>query len=295
MANENWSLPYGPATGNVGGGGNDSDSNTSTSYGGGGYGGGGYEGGGSGGGSSMTPEQEKAAANLGGIAGWNAGTQLGAAKNADKVFDISDEQNANMRNIEAVQSRRNASNDWYTQQQRLQSVTSQLREAQGNALRGSNLYDMLDLIARKDDMDDVEVLNSLRENLNNVDNDYWKALMSTNNARNEMYIDTEENLRDIAADYAAQLNSIHPDAADEIIDAEGHSLNPPSWLQTSYFDEHVRPALVPDERPLTRPEDALQATFGLSSTTNQQNTASAGAEDYWKRMYGGYNRRGENK
>lgn len=298
----------------------------------GGYGG--YGGGGGGGSSSPSEQQKKAAENLGGITNWNQDTILGAAKNADKVFDISDKQNENLKNIQVKQARRNAGNDWYTQQQRLQSVAANLRESMGNAMYGSTLYDFWDLLARKDDMDDVEVLNTMRENINNVDNEYWQALMATNNSRNESYLDTEQNLRELASDYAAQLNNIHPDLAEDVINGpgeydgeyiipssmkelqesrseeyrknlanpsaskqeesnrkDGGYITPPSWLQTSYFDEHVREALMPTEQGLFRPDTAATEAWANGLLTGQKNSSSSTNQSYWQRMFGGYNRR----
>lgn len=247
--------------------------------------------GGSGGSSGPSDKQNQAAGNLGGIVGYNMQTLLNAADQADKVYDISDEQNANMRAIQTVQNRRNAGNDWYTQQQRLQSVTKQLRDQGGNAYNGSALYDLWDMIARKDDMDDVEVLNSMRENLNAVDNDYFNAIMATNNARNENYMNTESNLRELAADYAAQLNNIDPSLASDIIDAEGHTLNIPDWLQTSFFDSHVREAIKPDEQSLVRPANTANDAWSNGLLTGQRNTSQSSNNSYWSRLMSGYDRR----
>lgn len=272
-----------------------SNNNSGTQYGGSGsgYGSGSGGGGGGGGGSSSgpTPEQQKAAANLGGIVGWNQQTLLNAAKQADTIFDISDQQNENMRNIETIQNRRNAGNDWYTQQQKLQSVTQQLRDAGGNAYNGSALYDLWDMIARKDDMDDVETLNTLRENLNTVDNDYFNAIMATLNARNEQYMQTESNLRELMGDYAAQLNNIHPDLAAPVIDTANHTLIPPSWITTSYFDGHVRQAIEPTEQELVRPDNAASENWSRGLVTGQRNNNQSGNNSYWSRMMNGYDRR----
>lgn len=252
-------------------------------------------GGGGGGGSSTEPteEQKKAAGHLGGIVGWNAQTLLDAAKHADEIFDISDRQNKSLWEHESKQNRRSATADWAANQIKLQNVASQLRHAQGNALRGSNLYTMLDLLARKDDLDDVEVLTTLAENLDQVNNDYYKALMATNNSRNEMYSDTEKDLRDLMGDYAAQMNSIHPDTADELIDSENHTLKPPDWLQTEYYEEHKRPEIQAQSRGWIRPANFADEVWGPNQVTNnrQPNLAQAGSRDYWSRMYSGYERR----
>lgn len=236
----------------------------------------------------------KAANNLAGITGYNQDTILGAAQNADKMYDVSDQQNKFMQELQAIQAKRNAGNDWYTQQQRLQSVTANLREQMGNALYGSTLYDFWDLLARKDDMDDVEVLNTLRENLNNTDNAYWEAIMATNNARNEMYLETEQNLRELAADYAAQVNNIHPALAEGLISGDmgsGGTINVPSWLQTEYFNSHMRGPIHPTEQELFRPEKAAKDAWSKGLLNGNHNANSATNQSYWQRMFGGYNRR----
>lgn len=259
----------------------------------GGYGGYGGGGGGGGGGSGPTDEQKEAFGNLGGITGYNQESITNKAGQGDKIFDVSDKQNKLMRDTQTKQNLRNAGNDWYTQQQKLQSVASQLADASGNAMYGSFYQDLNDLIARKDDMDDVEVLNQMRKNQNQIDNDYWEAIMANNNARNELYMDTEYDLRELAADYAAQGNNIHPDLVKDIIDSDGHTLNIPDWLKTSYFDDHFRQAVEPDTQGLYRPEnaaaDAKQNGLVNKDTTGQN--ASAGNTDYWSRVRQGYARR----
>lgn len=262
--------------------------------GGGGYGG--YYGGGGGGGSGSGPsdQQRQAAANLGGIVGYNMETLKNASNQADKVFDISDEQNRNLRDEQTRQARRNAGDDWFAQQLRLQSVLSQLLDAGGNAFNGSGLYDLQDMVARKDDMDDVEVLDTLRENLNDVNNDYFQSLAATNNSRNEQYMKTESSMRELAADYVAQLNNIHPDLVGEgVIDTENHTLNIPDWLTTSWFDDHVRDALKPEQRMLVRPNAAASGNWQRGLLTGDKNTASAGNQSYRNRLLNGYERRNQ--
>lgn len=249
--------------------------------------------GGSGGSSGPTDEQKRAAGNLGGITGYNIQTLTNKAGQGDKVYDIADQQNKNMQTLQTLQNKRNAGNDWYTQQQKLQNVTSQVADASGNSMYGSFALDFADSIARKNDMDAVAVLNQQRENQNQLDNDYFEALMAINNSRNELYMDTEADMREVAADYAAQLNNIHPDLANDVIDSGEHTLNIPSWLQTSYFDSHVRDAIQPETQALYRPENAaVTATQqGLVNKDTTSQYSSSGNNDYWTRMRQGYQRR----
>lgn len=252
--------------------------------------------GGSGGGSSgPTEAQRKAAQNLGGITGYNRDTILGGAEDANEVFDIQDQQNERLRAVQTTQNKRNAGNDWYTQQQKLQSVVGQLRDAGGNAMTGSNLYDFWDSIARKDDMDDVATLNNMRGNQNVIDNNYYEAISQGVNARNEYAMGIEQSLRELAADYAAQLNNIDPELANGVIAGNGENgknLNIPAWLNTDYFNANKVAAANTSDQPLYRPDVAASEAWNKSLLTEKaNNTNQAANKSYWDRMNAGYSRR----
>ena len=268
-----------------GGGDTDNPSSTGSLYGG---------SGGGGGSSAPSAEQKKAQDNLGGIAGYNAGTATGKAANTDKVYDINDEQNKSKFELAKAQIGSKAANDWYTQQQKMQQSVSQLADASGNAMYGSFADDFNDLVALRDDMDDVEVLKTQRENENKAAEEYYAALMASNNGRNETYADTEESLRSIVADYAAQSNNIHPDLAKGLIDAKGLTVKAPGFIDTDYFSKLVRDAIVPVGTPLFREaNDAINADREGLIDRATDSTKAAGNADYWKRMRSGYNRRGQ--
>lgn len=253
---------------------------------------GGYGGYGSGG-SGPTPQQQTGWNNLGGVTGWNMQSELLSPQQADKIYQASLDSNKNFQKLRTDQNKQNIGNDWYTQQQKLQSVASHLADTSGNAMYGSFYNDINDAIARYDDMSDTASLNQMRQNQNEIDNDFNEALMSINNSRNEMYMDTEQNLRELAADYVAQGNNIHPDLVQGYIDTEGHTLNPPDWLQTKYFDEHFIPAAEFETQPLYRPENAAALADQARLVNKETNSMfkDSGNMDYWSRMRKGYQRR----
>lgn len=258
-------------------------------------GGGSGDGGGGSGSSSSGPtdKERRAADNLAGIVGWNADTVRGAYDNANKVYDVADEQSKNLQAVQTKQNKKTAANDWYAQQQKLQSSVAALSDNMGNSANGSSIYDFWDMIARKDDMDDASTLDTMRKNQNTIDNAYYEAIMQNNNSRNDQAMQTEKNLREIAGDYAAQMNSISPDMVDEngLIDGENHTLNLPDWLSTSFFDEHLRKAVKPEDQGLYRPDAAASDNWAQYLLTGQRNTASASSPDYRNRLVQGYQRR----
>ena len=259
--------------------------------GGGGRRGGGYGRGGGGGSTGPTPEQGRAGGNLGGITGFNAETIKGSYDNSMDMYDISDEQNQNLRDTQKIQTQRKMGTDWFRRYKDLQTVTSQLTDASGTAMRGSYTYDLNDLIAALDDAIDAETLETMRDNFNSIDNSYFESLAQLNNSRNDLAMSTEQALRELGADYSAQLNNIHPDLAAGIIDSANHTLKMPDWLNTDFYDEHKVEAAEPDDYRLTRPDRANDSAYSQGIKTTDRNTAQTASGDYWSRLMSGYNNR----
>lgn len=251
---------------------------------------------GAGGTSGPTANDRKAFDVLGGVSGYNYQTPQVVAGLGDKVLDRADQGNANIRDWSIKNAKRKSANEWYKSQQDLQSVTSQLADASGNLANGSGFYDFLDLIARRDDQQDVEVLNTARDNENAIWSDFWEALQANNNSRNNMYVDAQEAMRNVAADYVAQGNSIHPDLVQGMVDGGNHTLKLPDWLNSDGWAENrFRDPVNPTMNDFFRPaNDAGSATKnGLvdrePNTTNQP----AANQSYWDRMRAGYRRRNQ--
>lgn len=290
---------YGEPLTNGGGGGADPNGGNVNGGWGSGYG---YGGGGGGGGGSAGPSQAQkdAAKNLAAITNYNAGTITGKAKQGDKAFDVADKQNKNLQMFQLANAEKTGGNDWYTQQQKLQGVLAQQRDVMGNAFYGSGALDLAEDMARADDMSDVQVLNQLRENMDTIDSDYYNSIMATNNSRNELYLDTEADLRQLFADYASQLNNISADLVNgeesddgfpEIIDADGRKLKVPDWFDADYFEEHFKDAIKPDFRGLVRPDKAALSAFKQALAPRKSNYSSSANQNYFQRVFGGYNRR----
>ena len=255
-----------------------------------GYGYGGY--GGFGGGSSgPTDAQRKAADNLGAIVGENADNLRDKFDNAMNNLDIADQQNQRLRDSNILQAKQGAGSDWFRQHLKLQRTASALNDRAGNAMRGSYLYDYRDLIGTADDMIDAETLDTQRENVNNANLSYFEALAQNVNSRNEMAADTESSLRELYADYLAQVNNIHPDLVADKLDTGGHSVKPVDWLDTDFYSGHVTQAAKPETQGLYRPDRANTEAVEGGTRTKGYNTASSALSSYWDRMNRGYDQR----
>lgn len=259
----------------------------------GGGGGGGY---GSGGGGSSGPsdEQKKAAANLGSITGYNADALRDKYDDASEMYDIADRGNQNLRDANILQARQQAGSDWFRQHKKLQATASALNDRGGNAMRGSYLYDYRDLLAAADDNIDSETLDTQRENINSVLSSYQESLMQNINSRNEDALSTEYGLRELYADYAAQLNNIHPDLAAQYMNNGGNTLNAaPDWLMSggNFFDQRKQEIPGMKLQSLYRPDQANHDARQQGLKGGNYNTASSAIGSYWDRMNRGYDQR----
>ena len=244
-----------------------------------------------GGNTGPSQNQREAAANLGAIVGENADNLRDKFDNAMSNLDIADEQNQRLRDANILLARQGAGSDWFRQHLKLQRTASALNDRSGNATRGSFLYDYRDLLGAADDMIDAETLDTQRENVNGANLSYFEALAQNVNARNEMAADTEGGLRELYADYLAQLNNIHPDLAQDKLDTKGHSVRPTDWLQTDFYGSHVTQAATPETQGLYRPDrantDAVEGGIRQGDTSR----ASSAFRSYWDRMDRGYDQR----
>lgn len=267
-------------------GGSDDDRPPSTRPGGGGGGGGGSTG--------PTPEQQEAANNLGSITGYNADSLRDQYGDMSDMYDIADRGNQNLRDTNITQARQQAGSDWFRQHLKLQRTASALNDRAGNATRGSYLYDYRDLLATADDNIDSETLDTQRENVNSILSSYQESLMQNINSRNEDALNTEYGLRELYADYVAQLNNIHPDLAAQYLNNGGHTLNSaPDWLKSgsNFYDENKMEIPDMELQSLYRPDRANHQAREQGLKDGSYNTASSAVSSYWDRMNRGYDQR----
>lgn len=301
----NESLPGKSAMPNANGNGNnDSPQNTGLDYGpiGGGWGGGSGGGGGGSGSTAPSDMQKETAKNLRPIVHYNYDTLGNKFDLGDKVYDTADEQSENMQRWQEALAQRNAGGDWYRINQKLQSAMRNMRDEMGNAAYGSDYADMYESFARAYDQSNDDTLRAFRKNLEEIDANYYDAIMNNINSRNKLAADTQIAMRELGSDWAAQLNNIHPQLAngeyqsgvtgmgedreegkapddagdfDSLIDRGNDTLKFPDWLKTDYANDHWSQAINPEMRPFYRPDLAAQTASDMGLRNRNTNTASA--------------------
>ena len=281
-------------------------------------GGGGWYSGGGGGGGSVDPtptDQQKDAFNnlMNGIVPWNYEALTSKLENTNKLYDTADDQIKALQKIQEANAYAAANGDWYRQQQKEQSTTSQLINRAGNMMNGAMANNIYEAVARVDDQNDDDTLQSLRDNIINATMAAAEALQANVNARNKNAVDTETSIRELFGDAAAQISSMNtmlangkwqegytsldPDAkkgdkpkdADKypaIIDTENKTLNIPDGYEVKDFAKnHWTNAYVPFVNYWFREADSATKA---SDTGNREQRygSSSSANDYsWLRSY----------
>ena len=155
--------------------------------------------------------QRKAAANLGSIAGYNAITSKRQYDEAMRNYDMSDQQNRRLADVQYDQNSGKTSAERFAAEKRLQASTGGMLSAAGNAMQGSGTRNLIDMLQGRTDLDSGEALSTLTQNQNAVRNALDEALNANAIARNDTRASTAAALRGIEADMAAQLNNIDPE------------------------------------------------------------------------------------
>lgn len=256
-------------------------------------------GGGGGTGNSPTQAQRDAAANLGVIAGYNAGTVKGGYDKSMKAYDLSSKQNAKLRDTSIQQSRVKSGDEWFANQQKLQASLSSIMGAAGRAAEGSGLLGIRDTLAKVDDMSDVSSLGALRDNMNSAYNNYSEAEAAINDARRRATIEAWTALRQGEADQAAQMNNINPElfgipgtkakggksntsGTAKGKAKKGDRISGTDWGSASWMKNNpLAPTFTPQSQGFFRGD-------GDTSAAPTSRAMGSADPDYWRSMGGGY-------
>ena len=181
----------------------------------GGGGGGGYGGGGGGGGSSdedAKKDLQSTIKNLGDIYGRKK-DQLEKDTKA-KLDNVKQKQAANDALLTRQQTAIRKQNTWQPQQQKEQSTLMALRNKMGNSAYGSGIVDLMEGMARVDDMADVELINTYRNNMDASFDDWYQAAAELVGDYNSDIQEAKSSMADLLNQYQAALNNVSPGAAE---------------------------------------------------------------------------------
>lgn len=227
----------------------------------------------------VTDRERSAADHLGSIAGFNAQSTKNQLMQQLGNYDTADKQNRQLADVQLDQNSRKSAQERFGQNKKLQSSVHSVLGAAGNAMNGSSLYELLNMIATRTDLDNAETWGALAQNQNTVENAYNESMNQNVLARNDAAINAEFGLRGIEADTAAQLNNINPSLFVEPGDGDT------SVGATGTADANKKPANMAQLSGYIMPDDALTQARKVQKPNSMAGTS------YYDKLINGYNER----
>lgn len=158
----------------------------------------------------ITDRERQAATNQKDLAGWNADTVKRQHAQQMGIYDMADQQNRRLADVQLIQNSRKTEADRFEAQRDLQNAALGLFGSMGNAMNGSTLGNTMYMLGDRNDKENQTYWNQLQQNQNAVENAYDESVNQNNVARNQASSNAEASLRGLEGDLAANLNNINP-------------------------------------------------------------------------------------
>lgn len=126
-------------------------------------------------------------------------------------YDFADAQNRALADAQLKQNSRKNSADRFEAQRALQNSALGLLGSMGSAMNGSTTGNLMHMLRSRNDSDNNTFWAQHQVNQDAVENAYNDSLNQNRVARRDAMQSAEKAIRDIAADWSANMGSIDPD------------------------------------------------------------------------------------
>lgn len=143
-----------------------------------------------------------------------------AKKNADDIrnqlskqlqtYDFANQQNRSLADTQLQQNSRKNSADRFEAQRDLQNATLGLLGSMGNAMNGSSVGNLMQMLEDRNDKENNTYWSQLQTNNDSVENSYQDSYNQNQVAKRDAVTSAEKSIRDIESDLSANLNNINP-------------------------------------------------------------------------------------
>lgn len=158
----------------------------------------------------VTKRERTAAKNQTAISKQNVKDVQNQLKRQLANYDFADAQNRALADAQLAQNSRKNSADRYEAQRDLQSSALGLLGSMGTAMNGSTTGNLMSMLRSRNDKENNTYWAQLQSNQDQVENAYNDSLNQNNVARRDAMQSAEKAIRDITADWSANLNNINP-------------------------------------------------------------------------------------
>ena len=145
----------------------------------------------------------------------NAASALGkqnaatAKAGKDALNNIQDQRKNNTQQLLMKNAQLARNSEWQPNQQKEQSVLNNMRRTMGNAAYGSGMQDLQEGMSRFDDMADVELINTWKENQDEAYNNWYQANADLISDYNEQVIRTNSAFDEAYNNYLGNIANIN--------------------------------------------------------------------------------------
>lgn len=158
----------------------------------------------------ITDRERKAAQNQTTISQENVNDVKNQLSRQLANYDFADAQNRALANTQLAQNSRKTSADRFEAQRDLQAATLGLLGSMGSAMNGSTTGNLMSMLRSRNDKENNTYWAQHQENQDQVENAYNDSLNQNNVARRDAMQSAEKAIRDITADWRANMNNINP-------------------------------------------------------------------------------------
>lgn len=158
----------------------------------------------------LTQREKLAAKNQTKISQQNVRDVQNQLKRQLANYDFADKQNRRLADTQLQQNSRKTSADRFEAQRDLQAATLGLLGSMGSAMNGSSTGNLMSMLRSRNDKENNTYWAQHMVNQDEVENAYQDSLNQNNVARRDARQSAEKAIRDIAADWSANMNNINP-------------------------------------------------------------------------------------
>lgn len=158
----------------------------------------------------ITDRERTAASNQLEIGKQNADDIRNQLNKQLETYDFANRQNRALADTELKQNSRKSSADRFEAQRDLQNATTGLLGSMNQAMNGSSVGNLMQMLDSRNDKDNNTYWAQLQTNNDAVENSYNESFNQNQVAKRDAITSAEKSIRDIEGDLAANLNNINP-------------------------------------------------------------------------------------
>lgn len=200
----------------------------------------------------ITPRERQAAKNQSTLSTQNIRDVENQLARQLSNFDYADAQNRALADTQLKQNSRKTSADRFEAQRDLQAAALGLLGSMGSAMNGSTTGNLMRMLESRNDKENNTYWAQHQQNQDQVENAYNDSLNQNNVARRDAMQSAEKAVRDINADWAANLNNINPNlfTMASPADSVGNHKSADTWDEKKAKQNNatISGYLIPDNR-----------------------------------------------